>query len=72
MQASIYFHIPFCLSKCSYCDFTSFAHPEISPDSYVELLLEELFLSAKGLEAITAPTYIFWWRYAINSHPWAD
>ena len=59
MQASLYFHIPFCLSKCSYCDFTSFDHHEISPDSYVELLLGELFLRAKSHEPITSPTLYF-------------
>jgi len=59
MQAAIYFHIPFCLSKCGYCDFISFAHPEISPDSYVELLLEELCLRAKFLEPVSAPTIYF-------------
>ena len=38
---SLYIHIPFCLSKCAYCDF--FSTPVLSvPDSYVEALCNEL------------------------------
>ena len=38
---SLYIHIPFCLSKCAYCDF--FSKPVLSvPDSYVEALCNEL------------------------------
>lgn len=38
---SLYIHIPFCLSKCAYCDF--FSKPVISvPDSYIETLLREI------------------------------
>jgi oxygen-independent coproporphyrinogen-3 oxidase len=58
-MSSLYFHIPFCISKCSYCDFTSFAQPEMSTASYVELLLEELRLRAKRLEPEDCPTLYF-------------
>jgi len=59
VKSSLYLHIPFCRSKCSYCDFTSFARPELSPASYVELLLEELRLRAGGREAPVVPTVYF-------------
>lgn len=59
MESSLYFHIPFCINKCSYCDFTSFAQPEITPASYVELLLAELRLRVKRLEPLACPTLYF-------------
>lgn len=38
---SLYIHIPYCLSKCSYCDF--FSTPVNSvPDEYIESLCREL------------------------------
>ena len=39
----IYLHIPFCLSKCHYCDFLSFpGRPEEEMESYVRVLLWEM------------------------------
>ena len=31
-QYSIYIHIPFCVAKCNYCDFNSYANS----DEYIE------------------------------------
>jgi len=59
VKSSLYFHIPYCTRKCSYCDFTSFAQPEIAPGDYTELLLEELCLRAEYLEPLTIPTIYF-------------
>lgn len=46
-QVSLYIHIPFCLSKCSYCDF--FSIPEnrgkdksVVPENYVKALCNEI------------------------------
>ena len=38
----IYIHIPFCVRKCSYCDFISFANKENLIDSYVKALKKEI------------------------------
>ncbi len=38
----IYIHIPFCLKKCSYCDFNSYSGQEALFDDYIESLLLEL------------------------------
>ena len=38
----IYIHIPFCKSKCAYCDFLSFASDEKTQDAYVNALQKEL------------------------------
>lgn len=39
---SIYIHIPFCVRKCLYCDFLSFAAPVSEMESYVNYLLREI------------------------------
>lgn len=42
MSSGLYFHIPFCLSKCPYCDFYSVKYNEKSAESYVDLLCAEI------------------------------
>jgi oxygen-independent coproporphyrinogen III oxidase len=39
---SLYVHIPYCVSKCPYCDFNSHVVPEIPEASYIEALIQEL------------------------------
>lgn len=39
---SLYLHIPFCLHKCPYCDFNTYAVSRIPEDDYVSALLSEL------------------------------
>lgn len=38
----IYVHIPFCVKKCSYCDFLSFPCGEGTRKAYLEALLKEI------------------------------
>lgn len=38
----LYIHIPFCVRKCNYCDFLSFAVDDDIKDKYVEALIEEI------------------------------
>ena len=45
MDTSIYLHIPFCESKCIYCDFASFAGKESLFERYVAHLCDEIKLS---------------------------
>ena len=42
LDLELYLHIPFCLRKCGYCDFLSFAAPEWEYRAYVEKLIEEI------------------------------
>ena len=38
----IYIHIPFCVRKCAYCDFLSFAAEEETKRAYIRMLLREI------------------------------
>ena len=38
----LYIHIPFCVKKCAYCDFLSFAADEKIQDAYIAALQKEL------------------------------
>ena len=41
-KIGIYIHIPFCISKCKYCDFLSFPMDEISREKYTQALIREI------------------------------
>lgn len=41
-EIGIYIHIPFCKSKCYYCDFTSFSNKENKVKNYIECLKKEI------------------------------
>ncbi|MBO4292876.1 MAG: hypothetical protein J5881_00575 [Clostridia bacterium] len=41
-QLGIYIHIPFCKSKCKYCDFTSFQGIEDKQGNYINCLIKEI------------------------------
>ena len=42
MSAGLYIHVPFCLSKCGYCDFYSFRADEDTMDAYLRALKKSL------------------------------
>ena len=41
MSLGLYVHIPYCLSKCRYCDFYSLGGSRQVPDAYIDALLSE-------------------------------
>lgn len=41
-EVGLYIHIPFCRSKCLYCDFNSYPRREEDAPEYIEALLREL------------------------------
>ena len=43
MAFGIYVHIPYCIQRCTYCDFATYEQSKIlPPESYIELLKEEI------------------------------
>ncbi len=54
-MAGIYIHIPFCLSRCIYCDFYSTTAAELLPD-YVDALCREMALRRSELEGTPVAT----------------
>ncbi len=53
---AIYIHIPFCISKCYYCDFLSFPRLDGSVDSYIDYLMREMDLYRESLKEYTVKT----------------
>ena len=50
----VYVHVPFCASRCGYCDFNTYTASElgggVSREGYADLLLAELDLARKVIE----------------------
>src|SRR5271156_5464057 len=44
----LYLHVPYCVSKCPYCDFNSIAGREEEHAAYVEALLTEVRRLPRG------------------------
>ena len=42
MEIGIYVHIPFCIKKCYYCDFVSYANSFEMQDDYIKKLKQEI------------------------------
>lgn len=42
-QFGVYFHIPYCLQRCTYCDFATYEQSQILPaENYTQLVLQEM------------------------------
>ena len=49
-RLGIYIHIPFCASKCSYCDFYSLSGCDYLMDEYQDALIEHIEESAHSIQ----------------------
>ena len=58
-RLGIYIHIPFCASKCSYCDFYSLAGCDYLMDDYQDALLTHLEESAHSIQNYEVDTVYF-------------
>ena len=52
----LYVHIPFCVKKCSYCDFLSFPADERTQGEYTQALLKEIAYYGKQMKEYTVNT----------------
>jgi oxygen-independent coproporphyrinogen-3 oxidase len=60
MDYSLYIHIPFCVHRCAYCDFNTYAGQETLIPAYVEALCREIeIVSRSAPERLTAHTIFF-------------
>ena len=50
--AGIYVHVPFCLTRCGYCDFNAYAGLDHLASRYVSALLREAELAAPAWEDV--------------------
>ena len=57
--AGLYVHVPFCLTRCGYCDFNAYAGLGHLADRYVEALRAESRLLRPGWEAVPFATMFF-------------
>ena len=53
MSVGIYVHIPFCKSKCNYCDFNSYAGMLDLQDAYADAVCREIHKKVRGISADT-------------------
>ncbi len=58
-ELGIYVHIPFCVRKCYYCDFVSFAGKENLQEQYIDVLKKEMIANKeKGNDKVVTTIYI--------------
>lgn len=55
----IYIHIPFCTSKCFYCDFTSYCNKEEQIEEYIDSVCNEILQNIEILSQYNITTVYF-------------
>ncbi len=59
VDVGVYVHVPFCLQRCSYCDFNTYTGLLLLEDAYVEALTDEVRLRAERSVSVKARTLYF-------------
>ena len=67
----IYIHIPYCKSKCRYCDFYSAPGARGVPQGYVDALLRELGKNTRRPDTVYSVSYTHLdvYKRQLNSSP---
>jgi oxygen-independent coproporphyrinogen-3 oxidase len=55
----VYVHVPFCASRCGYCDFNTYTADEAGQEGYLDAILAELKLAAGQLGGRRVDTVFF-------------
>ena len=76
MPFSLYVHIPYCLSKCPYCDFNAYAAQNWPEARYVDALCQEFtdYMQAPPWQGETLGNGLFWWvglRRSFSPNRWS-
>jgi len=57
-RIALYIHIPFCVSKCAYCNFCSFVPKTNQIEKYIEALLKEIGLVSQSVNSEIFSIYV--------------
>ncbi|NLV16197.1 MAG: radical SAM family heme chaperone HemW [Syntrophomonadaceae bacterium] len=58
ITTGLYIHYPFCVRKCSYCDFYSVPFHRESSEAYLQALMQELSLTAETRRGVIKSIYL--------------
>src|SRR4030095_756581 len=57
--AGVYIHIPFCRSRCSYCDFATGLHEDALAQRYLQAVAKEISTSSVATDQTRIDTIYF-------------
>lgn len=58
-RAALYVHVPFCLARCAYCDFNTYAGLESLMPAYVMAVCREIEAASEQWGCLATPTVYF-------------